>query len=66
MEKTKSNETVFDKWMPRHQVKTFFGYGETKMCSFSKDHNVRCRKVGNKQFFCKEDIERLFEDDLKN
>lgn len=66
MEKTKSIKTVFDRWIPREQVKKFFGYGQTKMSSFSRDNNVRSRKVGNKQFFFAEDIERLLESDLGN
>ena len=64
MKQMKSTNTIFDRWIPREQVRAFFGYGQTKMCSFSSDHNVRSRKVGNKQFFFADDIKRLLESDL--
>ena len=63
MEKVNSKGTIFDKWIPREKVKAFFGYGQTKMCSFASDHNVRSIKIGNRQFFFAEDIERLLEHD---
>ena len=65
MEITKSKETVFERWIPRERVKEFFGYGQTKMSSFSKDHNVRSIKVGNRLFYFADDIEKLLESDLK-
>ena len=48
MKQMKSTNKIFERWIPREQVRAFFGYGQTKMCSFSSDYNVRSKKVGNK------------------
>ena len=63
MEKMKSNLTVFERWIPRERVKEFFGYGQTRMSTFSKDFNVRSKKIGNRLFYLAEDLEKLLEQD---
>jgi hypothetical protein len=51
----------FSDWVPRKEVKAFFNFGETKMSSFSRDHNVRTARVGKRLFYNREDLENLLE-----
>lgn len=51
---------IKSKWIPRQEVKDFFEYGQTTMASFSRNYNVRIKRIGVKVFYYREDIENLF------
>jgi hypothetical protein len=62
--KGKKLDTVFmfGDWVPRKVVQEFFGYGNTRMASFARDHGIRVSKVGKRVFYNYSDLLRLLND----
>lgn len=49
-------------WLPRSIVKQFFNYGETKMCAFARQNQIRITRIGNRLFYNLKDILKILED----
>lgn len=47
---------VSDKWLPRAAVMDFFGYGDTQMIAFERQHRITTAKVGKRKFYSRESI----------
>ncbi|SFZ93537.1 hypothetical protein SAMN05428642_103190 [Flaviramulus basaltis] len=58
--------TVFNDWIPKKVVQEFFGYGNTKMSTFSLDYNIRTSKVGKRIFYNSSDILNLINKNIIN
>lgn len=58
------NAIAFGDWIPKKVVQDFFDYGDTKMSTFSSDHNVKTSKVGKRIFYSYSDVLRLIEESV--
>jgi hypothetical protein len=52
---------ISEKWVPRSEVKAFFGYGDTQMGALEKDYNLVATKVGKRKFYTRESIQAALE-----
>lgn len=57
----KPHPTISDKWVPREEVKSFFGYGDTQMAAFEKEFQLVTSKVGKRKFYAKASIQEALE-----
>ncbi|MDY2588213.1 hypothetical protein [Winogradskyella aquimaris] len=56
---------IMGDWVPRIVVKKFFNYGNTKMASFARDHDIRVSRIGKRIFYKYSDLLRLIEDNTE-
>lgn len=61
----KQNPEITNAWMPRSQVMTFFGYGDTQMASLEKSGDLVVAKVGNRKFIHRDSILQLLERNIQ-
>jgi hypothetical protein len=46
-----SNHEATRKWIPKKEVKTFLGYGETQLISVTRKHNLIVSKIGRWNYY---------------
>jgi hypothetical protein len=50
---------ITDSWIPKRQLKEFFGYGDTQMAALLKNPKLRVRTIGKRKFIHKDSITDL-------
>jgi len=46
-------------WLPKHFVKRFFDYGDTKLRELEKSGTLTYSKIGDRKFYCAKSIIKL-------
>jgi hypothetical protein len=47
-------------WIPRNEVMKFLGFGATQILEVAKKHNLLITRIGKRQFFSTQSLQRAF------
>lgn len=51
-------------WLPRSQVMSFFGYGDTQMAALEKSGSLVVAKVGHRKFIHRDSVLTLLQNNI--
>ena len=53
-------------WLPKHFIKRFFDYGDTRLRALEKEGLIKVSKIGDRKFYCSKSIIKLIENNIQD